>query len=100
MKIEIANWGPIQKCEYDLNKSLIVTYGENNIGKSYAMQVMYLLLKKLRYFSDFYTYMTMYYPQIDENRSEIEEIVKKFVLNDSLPVQDITEEIVSNYKKI
>lgn len=36
MKIEIRNFGPICKYECDLDKSLIVIYGENNIGKSYA----------------------------------------------------------------
>ena len=44
MKIEIENWGPIERFEYDFTKSMIVAYGENNIGKSYAMQVVYLFL--------------------------------------------------------
>lgn len=45
MKFIIQNFGPIKRFEYDLNKDMIVTYGNNNIGKSYAMQVVYLLLK-------------------------------------------------------
>lgn len=45
MKIKIVNLGPIKEFEFDLSKKLIVTYGDNNIGKSYAMQVVYLLLK-------------------------------------------------------
>ena len=48
MKITIQNWGPVGKFQYDFSKSLIVTYGENNIGKSYAMQVVYLFLKNLK----------------------------------------------------
>lgn len=47
MIIEIVNFGPIDKFTYDLDKDLIVTYGNNNIGKSYAMQIVYLLLKTL-----------------------------------------------------
>ena len=47
MKIQIGNWGPIGKCELDLQKSLSIIYGDNNIGKSYAMQVVYLFLKKM-----------------------------------------------------
>ncbi len=47
MKIVLENWGPIRKFEYDFSKSLIVTYGDNNIGKSYAMQTVYLFLKYL-----------------------------------------------------
>ena len=45
MKIKITDFGPIKEFEFDLSKKLIVTYGDNNIGKSYAMQVAYLLLK-------------------------------------------------------
>lgn len=47
MKIKLKNWGPVSECEFDLDKSLIVIYGNNNIGKSYAMQTIYLLLKNL-----------------------------------------------------
>ena len=47
MFLTIENFGPIKKFEYDLSKDLIVTYGGNNIGKSYAMQLTYLLLKNL-----------------------------------------------------
>ena len=47
MKIKIVNFGPIKEFEFDLSKKLIVTYGDNNIGKSYAMQVVYLLFKKI-----------------------------------------------------
>ncbi len=45
MKIAIQNFGPIKEFCYDLEKDLIITYGNNNIGKSYAMQIVYLLLK-------------------------------------------------------
>ncbi len=52
MKIKIVNFGPIKEFEFDLSKRLIVTYGDNNIGKSYAMQVVYLLLKTFQEFPD------------------------------------------------
>lgn len=45
MKIRISNFGPIKNFEIDLSRDLIVTYGKNNIGKSYGMSVVYLLLK-------------------------------------------------------
>ena len=47
MKIKITDFGPIKEFEFDLSKKLIVTYGDNNIGKSYAMQIVYLLFKKI-----------------------------------------------------
>lgn len=47
MRISISNFGPVGYCEYSIDKSLICVFGENNIGKSYSMQVCYLLLKNL-----------------------------------------------------
>lgn len=45
MKISIKNFGPIDHFEFDLEKDLHVIYGENNIGKSWAIESLYLLLK-------------------------------------------------------
>jgi predicted ATPase len=45
MKISIKNFGPIDHFEFDLEKDLHVIYGENNIGKSWAINLIYLLLK-------------------------------------------------------
>ena len=47
MKVIIVQFGPIKSFRYDLDKDLIVTYGNNNIGKSYAMQLVYITLKNL-----------------------------------------------------
>nr|VFK30156.1 MAG: AAA ATPase domain-containing protein [Candidatus Kentron sp. MB]VFK34023.1 MAG: AAA ATPase domain-containing protein [Candidatus Kentron sp. MB]VFK76198.1 MAG: AAA ATPase domain-containing protein [Candidatus Kentron sp. MB] len=45
MKIQIDNFGPIHHFECDLDKDLHLILGGNNIGKSYAITVVYLLLK-------------------------------------------------------
>lgn len=47
MRISISDFGPVGYCEYNIDKNLICVFGENNIGKSYSMQVCYLLLKNL-----------------------------------------------------
>lgn len=47
MKIEIENLGPIKKFEFDIEKDFHIIYGENNIGKSYAISTVYVLLKYL-----------------------------------------------------
>lgn len=47
MKIKITNIGPIHKFEIDLSKKLTMIYGKNNIGKSYAISVVYMFLKSL-----------------------------------------------------
>ncbi|MEZ4886999.1 MAG: AAA family ATPase [Chitinophagales bacterium] len=49
MKIEINNFGPIHHFEFDLEKDLHLIYGENNVGKSYAVNSLYLLMKNLVY---------------------------------------------------
>jgi len=50
MKIHLKNFGPIHDFEFDLEKDFHVIYGENNIGKSYAMSAIYLILKNLPFF--------------------------------------------------
>ena len=47
MKIHIKNFGPISSFSFDLEKDLHVLYGKNNIGKSYAIAVVYLILKTI-----------------------------------------------------
>lgn len=47
MRIEINNFGPIKEFHFDLSKDLNVIFGKNNIGKSYGITAIYLLLKNL-----------------------------------------------------
>lgn len=47
MNITIENFGPINKFEIDLSKKISLIYGKNNIGKSYAISVVYMFLKSL-----------------------------------------------------
>ncbi|MBW1650102.1 MAG: AAA family ATPase [Deltaproteobacteria bacterium] len=47
MKITINNLGPINRFEFDLNKDLNLIFGKNNIGKSYAMTAIYLIVKNI-----------------------------------------------------
>ncbi|MGB0861682.1 MAG: AAA family ATPase [Saprospiraceae bacterium] len=47
MKIQIENFGPIHSFEFDLEEDFHIIYGKNNIGKSYAISVVYLLLKNI-----------------------------------------------------
>jgi len=47
MKIRITKIGPISEFEIDLTKNLTAIFGLNNTGKSYALRVVYLVLKSL-----------------------------------------------------
>lgn len=50
MRIEIENLGPIRSFAFDLDKDLHLIFGRNNIGKSYAISAVYLLVKHLIHF--------------------------------------------------
>ncbi|NQV19152.1 MAG: ATP-binding protein [Armatimonadetes bacterium] len=47
MKIKIENFGPIDKFEVDFSKDIIAIFGKNNVGKSYALSLIYILEKNL-----------------------------------------------------
>ena len=47
MKIQIHSFGPIHFFEADLEKDLHLIVGENNTGKSYAITIIYLILKSI-----------------------------------------------------
>ena len=47
MKVILENFGPIKRVEFYLTKDLNVIFGENNIGKSYAITALYIILKHL-----------------------------------------------------
>ena len=47
MIIQLKNFGPIEHFEFDTDKDMHFIFGENNIGKSYAISAVYLILKNL-----------------------------------------------------
>lgn len=113
MKITITNFGPIKQFHFDLTKDLIVTFGDNNIGKSYAMQVVYLLLKNLTEYAGFnYGYYRFSYStQLRYNSEyfdEIREAIEKFSksqdyalditkLINSAVLFDLSEKFIGNF---
>jgi predicted ATPase len=48
MIIELQNFGPIKSFKFDTSKDMHAIFGKNNIGKSYAISAVYLILKNLR----------------------------------------------------
>ncbi len=49
MKILIRNFGPIKSFDFRLADNFTLIVGDNNIGKSYAISVVYLVLKALAF---------------------------------------------------
>lgn len=98
MKIKIENWGPIKEYEYDLSKEIIITYGDNNIGKSYAMQIVYILLKYLIEYAktSYIGYSKIFFSYSDKTiNSELTGIVVNFATGNSkvLNISDKLEKI-------
>jgi predicted ATPase len=45
MQITIENFGPIKHFVFDTEKNLTLIFGKNSVGKSYAISLVYLILK-------------------------------------------------------
>lgn len=97
MKAQILNWGPIEKCELDLDKNLLVIYGDNNIGKSYAMQVLYLVLKRLLSTLEIPAYVWMF--RNAEPPSEIVDWIRDFSDKKELKETKVTDNLIRLYEK-
>ncbi len=99
MKIKIINFGPLKEFEFDLSKKFIAIYGNNNIGKSYAMQAVYLLLRTFAGFGS--SYSTQLHGQsylirggilIEDDVEILEKLVQDFIEGD-MSEKEVTNEI-------
>lgn len=101
MKISITNFGPIKQFDYDLTKDIVVTFGNNNIGKSYAMQLVYLLLKNLMEVAEFsgsFHYKYRFLNHDSESFNSIAESIQKFAKSSetSMNITDMINTAVEN----
>ncbi len=82
MKIRITNFGPVSSFEFNLEKDMHLILGQNNIGKSYAITVIYLIIKALTEYDD-RIYFLRYFSQGGDGifKSTFNEIKKKGVGN-------------------
>lgn len=58
MIIEIKNFGIIDNFKYNLEKDFTLIFGKNNTGKSYAISVVYLIIKNLYHLDERDIYQT------------------------------------------
>lgn len=94
MKIQLRNFGPIEFFEFDTKTQMHFIFGENNIGKSYAISAVYLLLKNLTQSAVNHN-GAIYVTQ--ENIENIEKIVQNNIeSNDSI---DVSEKLKKIYFK-
>lgn len=52
MKILIENFGPVERFEFDTDKSMHLIVGDNNVGKSYSLTAYYFAIKALLSFQN------------------------------------------------
>ena len=86
MKIQINNFGPIRYHQFDLNKDMHLIFGKNNIGKSYAITIAYLIVKTFLEFDTHYLRFLLErnalriingLDEIPDNDKKIEDSVKR-----------------------
>lgn len=92
MYISISNFGPIKEYKCDLEKDLIITYGMNNIGKSYAISAIYLVIKAFMNHRVPYFYMRKFY----DTESKIDGLAADILKKAKTDPTDVTNEF-NNY---
>lgn len=107
MNIQLNNLGPIKEFNFDLSKDLTIIFGKNNIGKSYAISAIYLILKSFSNddFRDNPIEMALYFYRREKKNSHgqpkvIKEIIElEEVVNSTLKKEDQIE-ISKEFKKL
>lgn len=105
MKIQIKNFGPIQKFETTLNSDLTLIVGKNNIGKSYAISVVYLILKNFsirKFRHSFYLHEILFRNSNEfekKYKDKINDLKNKLNNNDQIDVEGIFSEYISEFLK-
>jgi predicted ATPase len=103
MKLFIKNAGPIDSIDLNINSDLTFIYGKNNIGKSYAITILYLILKNFAFeFPYARRYSYGFFPRMrfgdnTINKNFIKEIKNKLENSNEF---DITENITKYFSQL
>lgn len=105
MKISIKNFGPIKSFDFDLDKDFHIIYGKNNIGKSYAISVVYMIIKSVLEMGNDMVAFTGLNPSlrsIDKRFYVLEEIENKIniAFSDGLGSVSIENEVYTLTKEL
>lgn len=94
MLITIENFGAIKHFQFDTEKDLSLIFGKNSVGKSYAISLVYLILKNILELKDFnFMRNDAHFLFGKEFNNDIEELEQKVGENDDNEVD------ISNYVK-
>jgi predicted ATPase len=98
MLLKIRNFGPIQSCDIDLSKNFTLIVGQNNIGKSYAISLVYVLLKVMSRRPDPRLYNAYYHREFRESQQTeawLAEVSKNVEDSEHGDDVDITKDVAS-----
>jgi hypothetical protein len=95
MKIRIKDFGPINFFEFDLEKDFHLIVGENNVGKSYAITLVYLTIKSILSMESFGHYI---FERLEENTPLSKDLIS--ATKNSREAVSITDEAISSIKKL
>jgi hypothetical protein len=95
MIITIKNFGPIKEFEFDTDTDFMLMVGENNVGKSYAITLVYLVIKSLLPIRNKKSYISEYVT--NSTRGLIKEFEQQIKLNnpDELDISEIFNEYLN-----
>ncbi|TON99157.1 AAA family ATPase, partial [Vibrio parahaemolyticus] len=106
MNITIKNFGPVRDFTIDLNKDFHLLVGKNNIGKSYAITAVYLIVKSFLEMSShsnpfgfrhqFLFDDTLSPDEIEETTEELSALAKKLKPREEV---DIKSYVLKDVKK-
>ncbi|ELK8484554.1 TPA: AAA family ATPase [Vibrio diabolicus] len=108
MIVSIKNFGPVREFSLDLNKDFHLLVGKNNIGKSYAITAVYLIVKALHEVNEdtnsFGIRPIFFAPEFNVSEDIIKKISKEAVKLEHGREKDITKYIkemfISNFQGI
>jgi len=91
LKITIHNLGPIHCCQFDTAASFQVVLGKNSVGKSYALTLVYIVLKTLLAVPESLTPHTRI--DVDIEQSLLEEQLRRLIPRKEYETRDVTDVI-------
>jgi predicted ATPase len=101
MQLRIKNLGPIDAIDINVDSDLTFIYGKNNIGKSYAITIFYLILKNIAFDTpsvNRYLYSYGYFPRIIfEDTTFFKHLGDNLENNKDLDITEMTNKYFSRF---
>ncbi len=105
MKITIENFGPIHHCEFDLEKDFHLIVGENNVGKSYAVKIIYHIVQTALHFNQIsYSEMdqtiVFFSRGVSINQENISKIIENSIISilNKTFVKDLHDALINTFE--